>query len=71
MNGEKATIGRGLKPSNTVYCRWGKGPKTRLRFSRFGGPGVEAAFSCRYVDLQQIEAQRNTTAAPALGRAAE
>lgn len=38
-----------LKPSQTVYCRWGKGAKTRLRFSRSGEPALETAWSTCYV----------------------
>ena len=38
-----------LKPSLTVYMRWGKGPKVRLRFSKTGDPGVEKAYSTHFV----------------------
>lgn len=34
-----------LKPSPTVYVRWGKGPKQRPRFTKTGDPGVERAYS--------------------------
>lgn len=36
---------RNLRPSMTVYCRHGKGPKTRLRFSRSGERAIEEAYS--------------------------
>ena len=38
-----------LKPSHTVYCRWGKGPKQVLRFSKTGDPNLEAAYSRHFV----------------------
>jgi hypothetical protein len=33
-----------LRPSETVYCRYGKGPRIRLRFTKFQEPAVEAAY---------------------------
>jgi hypothetical protein len=40
----------GLKPSHTVYHKWGKGGKRIfLRFSKFGDPGIEAAYARHYV----------------------
>ena len=40
----------GLKPSQTVYHKWGKGGKRIvLRFSKSGDPGLEAAYSRHYV----------------------
>jgi hypothetical protein len=39
-----------LKPSNTVYHKWGKGGKRiLLRFSKTGAPALEAAYSRHYV----------------------
>ena len=38
-----------LKPSATVYMRYGKGPKQRLRFSKTGDAGLEAAYSTHFV----------------------
>jgi hypothetical protein len=38
-----------LKPSATVYNRYGKGPKQRLRFSKTGDPGLEAAYATHFV----------------------
>jgi hypothetical protein len=38
-----------LKPSMTVYLRWGKGPKQRLRFTRTGDPNLEEAYSRHFV----------------------
>jgi hypothetical protein len=40
----------GLKPSRTVYRKWGKGKKRiTLRFSKFGEPNVELSYSTHYV----------------------
>lgn len=41
-----------LQPSITVYCRWGKGPKTRLRFSKSGEESIEEAYSRHFVRLR-------------------
>jgi len=38
-----------LVPRNTVYDRWGKGPKTPLRFSKTGDRNVEEAYSRHFV----------------------
>jgi len=38
-----------LVPSITVYRRWGKGPKRRLRFSKFGDRRLEEAYSRHFV----------------------
>jgi hypothetical protein len=40
---------RGLKPSDTVYRRWGKGCKQILRFSRFGHPRLEGFYAQHFV----------------------
>ncbi len=42
-------LARGLKPSQTVYMKWGKGPKRRLRFSKFGDRNLEQAYACHFV----------------------
>jgi hypothetical protein len=40
----------GLKPSQTVYHKWGRGRKhIVLRFSKTGEPALEAAYSRHYV----------------------
>ena len=40
----------GLKPSNTVYRKWGKGRnRIVLRFSKSGNPALEQAYSCHYI----------------------
>jgi hypothetical protein len=38
-----------LKPSRTVYMRWGKGPKQRLRFTKTGDPRIEEAYATHFV----------------------
>jgi hypothetical protein len=38
-----------LKPSATVYKRYGKGPKQRLRFSKTGDARLEAAYATHFV----------------------
>ena len=38
-----------LVPTVTVYKRWGKGPKQRLRFTKTGGPRLEEAYARHFV----------------------
>ena len=38
-----------LKPSATVYLRWGKGPKQRLRFTKTGDSKLEEAYARHFV----------------------
>lgn len=40
---------RGLRPSHTVYKKWGKGQKIDLRFSKSGNPTIEALYSTHYL----------------------
>jgi hypothetical protein len=40
---------QGLQPSETVYKRWGKRPKNRLRFSKLGSPYLEKLYGQHYV----------------------
>ncbi len=40
---------RGLKPTHTVYRKWGKGCKHDLRFSKTGNPSIEKLYSTHYV----------------------
>ncbi len=40
---------RGLYPSVTVYNRWSKGPKQRLRFTKSGDPSLEEAYATHFV----------------------
>ena len=53
---------QGLKPSVTVYKRWGlkkkngqgRKPVIQLRFSKSGAPGIEQQYSTHYVDSKRI-----------------
>lgn len=38
-----------LVPSVTVYMRWGKGPKQRLRFTKTGDPKLEEVYARHFV----------------------
>ena len=38
-----------LVPSITVYSRWGKGPKQRLRFTKTGDRKLEEAYSRHFI----------------------
>src|SRR5262245_57928167 len=38
-----------LVPSGTVYMRWGKGPKQRLRFTKSRDPKLEEAYGRHFV----------------------
>ena len=47
-----------LQPSITVYRRQGKGPKTRLRFSKSGEAPIEEAYSRHFVRLRSRRAEK-------------
>jgi hypothetical protein len=49
-----------LQPSITVYCRHGKGPKTRLRFSKSGEPPLEEAYSRHFVRLRSKKRENSS-----------
>jgi hypothetical protein len=38
-----------LVPTGTVYMRWTKGPKRRLRFTKTGDPKIEEAYARHFV----------------------
>jgi hypothetical protein len=38
-----------MKPSLTDYRKWGKGRKIRLRFSKYGVPAIEEAYSRHFI----------------------
>ena len=38
-----------LRPSATIYKRYGKGPKQQLRFSKTGDAGLEGAYATHFV----------------------
>jgi hypothetical protein len=42
-----------LRPSSTVYNRYGKGPKQRLRFSKTGDARLEVAYATHFVLLRK------------------
>jgi hypothetical protein len=45
----------GLKPSQTVYHKWGRGGKRIvLRFSKSGAPALEAAYARHYVAMDRL-----------------
>jgi hypothetical protein len=48
-----------LKPSHTVYCRYGKGPKQVLRFTKTGDANLEAAYSRHFVRLGNIQGSKD------------
>ena len=43
---------QGWYPSKTVYNKWGKGAKKRLRYSKSGKPNVEEIYVTHYVKRQ-------------------
>jgi hypothetical protein len=46
----------GLKPSQTVYHKWGRGGKhILLRFSKSGAPALEAAYARHYVATDRLK----------------
>jgi len=61
----------GLRPSQTVYNRFGKGPKTRLRFSKSGESTLEstleAAYSAHWVQKQTREPVASTDLPKSVG----
>jgi len=54
-----------LKPSWTAYVKWGKGPRTPLRFTKSGDPHLERVWATRFVGArsrpQKPEATRAAT----------
>lgn len=50
----------GLKPSSTAYCRWGNGPKTRLRFSRSGERNVEDGYATHWLSKRHAQTTSKT-----------
>ena len=57
----------GLKPSQTVYHKWGPGGKhIILQFSKSGAPALEAAYSRHYV-ARARPGTENQTSATTLG----
>jgi hypothetical protein len=48
-----------LKPSHTVYCRHGKGPKQVLRFTKTGDANLEAAYARHFVRLGKPQGSKD------------
>ena len=46
----KYALENNLKPSKTVYMKWGKGKHIKLRFSKYNNPKIEEAYSTHFVD---------------------
>ncbi len=44
-----------LKPSCTVYKKWGKGNKDNLQFSKTGDSNIEKAYATHYIEQKKIE----------------
>ena len=44
-----------LEPSLTIYNKYGKGPKQKLRFSKSGDSNIEKAYSTHFLNKYQIE----------------
>ena len=44
-----------LEPSLTVYNKYGKGPKQKLRFSKSGDFNIEKAYSTHFLNKYRIE----------------
>jgi len=38
-----------MRPSQTDYRKWGKGRKIKLRFSKYGDPSLEEAYSRHFI----------------------
>jgi hypothetical protein len=56
----------GLKPSQTVYHKWGKGGKRIiLRFSKSGAPALEAAYSRHYLRSSRLSVRLSKSRMPA------
>lgn len=50
-----------MTPSHTAYVRWGKGPRTPLRFSKTGDPNLEEAYSRHFLRPGLKSKKRRTT----------
>jgi hypothetical protein len=62
-----------LKPSFTGYNKWGKGQKTRLRFSKTADKNVEQAYAHHFVSKKVVAAirakeSRQKQSAPEIGK---
>lgn len=55
----KYALDNNLKPSKTVYMKWGKG-KMQLRFSKYNNPKIEETYSTHFVDTVKAVEQKQT-----------
>jgi len=55
-----------MRPSKTVYVKWGKGRRTPLRFSKTGDPKLEEAYSRHFLAPGLGSKKRRSS--PALGQ---
>jgi hypothetical protein len=53
-----------LRPSMTVYMRHGKGPKSRLRFSKWSDPKVEEAYGRHFIRVRSKRPLREAGPSP-------
>lgn len=44
-----------LKPSWTAYNKFGKGAKSKLKFSKSGNKNIEEAYATHYIDKERIK----------------
>jgi len=51
----QVAIKMNLEPSLTVYNKYGKGPKQKLRFSKSGDLNIEKAYSTHFLNKYQID----------------
>jgi len=64
----QASARRGnLKRSGTAYLKWGRGPRTPLRFTKSGDPHLERSWATRHVRTQPRSAKADATAESAKG----
>jgi hypothetical protein len=55
-----------MVPSQTAYVKWGKGPRTPLRFSKTGDPNLEEAYSRHFLRPGLKSKKRRSAERPAL-----
>jgi len=53
-----------MKPSQTDYRKWGKGRKIKLRFSKYGIPALEEAYSRHFLCPRRMKGQLETVVPP-------
>ena len=53
-----------MKPSQTDYRKWGKGPKIKLRFSKYGAPALEDAYARHFICPRRMKRSQEALAPP-------